>query len=337
MAVFFGDVNTRARGLGTRLLDTSTLDRLANAPSLFALHEQMGALGFSKPDAMPTTASLEHAVRRHAADQMAVLERWSDGRRRLALGVLFEEEDHRSTQAMLRGAEQGAPAEARLSGLMPTRSLPERALRALAAQPTVKDVVRLLALWKHPLAPALIKTAKQPNPSLLQLELELHRGFAGQARKNARKGDAHLRAHVAMTVDIMNAWTLLLHDREDDPEFMSQAYIEGGATLVHGRFSELLRLDGREPLQQRLASEFAHTPLGEAFATVGDDLPSLAPALLRAQIVWHQITRLRNPASTAAVLEFAGRLRAQGLSLGRIVWGIALDAPPSLIKEASAP
>jgi len=129
MAQYLGDINTRARGLRTHLLPASDLERLARATSLFVLQRELSGLGYLRSDTPATAMSLEKAIRRHAAAQMTILERWCTDDRRTILAVIFEDEDRRSIQAILRGAQQGTATEARMAGLVPTRSLPERALR----------------------------------------------------------------------------------------------------------------------------------------------------------------------------------------------------------------
>jgi vacuolar-type H+-ATPase subunit C/Vma6 len=76
MARYLGDINARARGLRTHLLPAADLERLARATSLFALQRELSGLGYVRSDAPATAVSLEKAIRRHAAAQMAILDRW---------------------------------------------------------------------------------------------------------------------------------------------------------------------------------------------------------------------------------------------------------------------
>ncbi|MDH3727457.1 MAG: V-type ATPase subunit [Myxococcales bacterium] len=331
MATFFGDINARARGLRTHLLPPSVLDKLARAPSLFALQQDLSALGFVRPDAPATAAALERAVRRHSAEQIAILSRWSDGPRGIALAVVFEDEDRRSIQAVVRGAQQGARADARLAGLVPTASLPERALQALAAQPTVKDVIHLLGWWRHPLAPPLLEPASKPNPSLFRIEVALHRAFARRAKRAAKKADRHLIAHVTQVIDIMNAWSVLLHFDERDPAIVDLTFIDGGSALPRDRFEQLTSLRRLDEVGHMLARQFRGSPLSSAFRRGIDNLPELESAILRAQIDWQNRSLRVDPGGTAPILGYALELRAQVVSLRRIVWGVALRAPPALL------
>ena len=331
MATFLGDINTRARGLRTRLLQPNELDRLAHAPNLFALQRDLSAHGFTRPDAPATTDVLEQAIRRHAAAQIAVLSRWSEGPRRTALAVLFEDEDQRSIQAIVRGAEQSAPANARLAGLVPTASLPERALQALAAQPTVRDVIHLLGWLQHPLAAPLLEPASKPHPSLFQIEVALHRGFASRAKKNARNGDRNLSAYVAQVIDIMNVWSVLLHFDERDPSIVDLTFVDGGSALPRAAFEQLMSLQRLGDVEEMLVNQFRGSPLSSPFGRSIDSPPELESAILRAQIDWQNRSLRADPSGTAPIIGFALELRAQVISLRRIVWGVALRAPPTLL------
>ncbi len=331
MTIFLGDINARARGLRTHLLQPSELDRLAHAPSLFALQRDLSALGFVRPDAPATAVVLEQAIRRHAASQIALLSRWSEGSRRTALAVLFEDEDRRSIQAIVRGAQQGAAADTRLAGLVPTASLPERALQALAAQPTVKDVIHLLGWLRHPLAPPLLEPASKPHPSLFRIEVALHRAFARRAKKNAKKGDRHLTAYVAQVIDIMNAWSVLLHLDERDPSIVDLTFVDGGDALPRDAFQRLMSLQRLGDVGDMLTRQFRGSPLARAFRRGIDDLPELESAILRAQIDQQNHSLRVDPGGTAPIIGFALELRAQLFSLRRIVWGVALRAPSALL------
>ncbi|HSB53273.1 MAG TPA: V-type ATPase subunit, partial [Gemmatimonadales bacterium] len=185
------DLNARSRGLSRHLLGRSTLERLARAPDLGALADELRHLGYPLPaEGKPDGAAIELAARRRVARQLAILARWA-GVRRPALAILFEDEDRRSIVALLRGAVQHAPPELRLSGLMPTSILPERALEELSRQPTPAAVASLLLAWDHPLSSALLPHTGDPEPDLLHLEILLHRAFAERAHAAAKREGRH--------------------------------------------------------------------------------------------------------------------------------------------------
>ncbi|MBW2627907.1 MAG: V-type ATPase subunit [Deltaproteobacteria bacterium] len=332
MARYLGDINTRARGLRTHLLPASDLERLARATSLFVLQRELSGLGYARSDAPATAMSLEKEIRRHAAGQITILERWCTDDRRTILAVIFEDEDRRSIQAILRGAQQGTATEARMAGLVPTRSLPERALLTLAGQPTPTDVIRMLALWSHPLATSLAAAASGPHPSLFEIEIELQRAFARRASARAHLGGSQLVEYVKQVVDVMNTWSALLHFVERDPSIVDMTFVDGGRWLTRDVFHKLMSLETRPQLEKRLAWELRKSALGSAFRHDIEDLAQLESAMLHAQIDWQNRAVRIDPSGAAPIIGFAIELRAEVLNLRRIIWGVALRAPAALIQ-----
>jgi vacuolar-type H+-ATPase subunit C/Vma6 len=332
MARYMGDINTRARGLRTHLLQAQDFERLARTGTFAALHRELSARGFTRSDAPATPASLERQVRLHAAKQMAILARWATDGRDEVLPVLFEDEDRRSIEAVIRGAAQGAATEARMSGLVPTVHLSERALRVLASQPTPADVVRMLVVWDHPFGPPLVPTVAAPHPSLLHIEAALQQAFAGRAQQRASRGGPQLVDYVQQVIDVMNAWSGLLHFPERDPAIADLVFIEGGRWLGRDAFGALWKLESRAAARRRLAFELRSSPLSEAFAAEQESIAELDASVLRAQIAWQHRCMRVDPSGAAPIIAFALELRAEVLNLRRILWGIALDAPPALIQ-----
>jgi vacuolar-type H+-ATPase subunit C/Vma6 len=330
--LYLGDINARARGLRTHLLSTSDLERLARAPSLPALQRELSSLGLVRADAPASASSLERAIRRHAAGHLRILDRWCNGRRREVLSVLFEDEDRRSIQAILRGAEQGAGSEARLAGLVPTAGLSERALRTLAGQPRAADVVRLLVLWSHPFGVPLIEAVSGKHPSLFAVEIALQRAFAKRAIARARAGGPQLVEYVQQVVDLMNAWSALLHFAESEPEIIELAFIPGGRWLGRDAFEKMMGFETRQEVQTRLARELRGSVLGTAFSADGRDFAAIESSVLAAQLAWQRHSVRLDPSGPAPVIGFAIELRAEVLNLQRIIWGVALQAPSALIE-----
>jgi vacuolar-type H+-ATPase subunit C/Vma6 len=276
--------------------------------------------------------SLERAVRRHAADQMGILDRWCMDERRAALAVILEDEDRRSIQAILRGAQQGTATEVRMAGLIPTTSLPERALLTLAGQPTPTDVIRMLALWNHPLGIPLVAAASGPHPSLFEIEVELQRAFARRASARAHQGGSQLVEYVEQVVDVMNTWSALLHFVERDPAIVDTTFVEGGRWITRDVFHKLMTLETRPQVEKRLAWELRKSALGNAFQGEIEDLAQLEGTMLRAQIDWQNRAVRVDPSGAAPIIGFAIELRAEVVNLRRIIWGVALEAPAALIQ-----
>lgn len=332
MAHYLGDLNARARGLRTHLLSVGEMERLARSATLSSLQRELAAIGYAPSDTPASATSLDKAVRRHAARQMALLNRWCGDDRRSTFAVIFEDEDRRSIQAILRGAAQGTATESRMSGLIPTTSLPERALRTLCAQPTPADVVRMLVLWRHPFGAALVGASGGPHPSLFEIEIALQRAFARRASTHARPGGAQLVDYVQQIVDLMNTWSALLHFVERDPAIADLAFVEGGRWLTRDVFENLMSLGTRRQVEARLAWELRKSPLASIFRNEIDDTADLEALALRAQIDWLNRAVRIDPSGPAPVIGFAMELRAEVRNLRGIIWGVALQAPAALIQ-----
>ena len=327
------DLNARARGLGTHLLDRNALVDLAAQPDVRTLANALGSEGLLVEPGAATPEALELAIRRSGAAALRLLARWC-GRRTNVLAVLFEDEDRRSLRAVLRGAVQHAPAEARLAGLLPTPELPERALGELAAQPTAARVAALLAAWHNAYAPTLVPLARAALPDLLQLELAINRTFAARATSAAR-GTQLLKAFVAETIDIENAVTALALAGHTSDMIPRDAFLSGGARLTIADFERAVEHGNAGDAGIMLAAAFAGTRLARVFERAGADVASVETAALHARIEALKHVVRTQPLGPAPVLLYAQRLRAQTMDLQRIIWSVALGAgtdrvPPQL-------
>jgi len=328
-------VNARARGLGTRLFTRGQLESLTRAPDLAALTEGMRRLGLpvTGEREVATPAELELAVRRWAAAALRTLARWA-GPRVAALAVIYEEEDRRSLRAILRGAIRGAAADARLSGLIATPGLPERALEELARQPTPAAIAALLTAWRHPYGTALAQAAGAGQPDPFAIDVALDRAFAVRAVAAARRAGGELLEYVRETVDLSNALTAVVLAVAGRDVVPKDVFLPGGERITITVFEEAAALGEPGAAGMRLARGFAPTALAEPFRHVARDLADLEEELLRVRI--RQIARRTrlSPLGPGPVLWFSLRLRAQVVDLQRIVWGAALSAPRAALAAA---
>lgn len=327
MSARWDDVNARARGLSTRLFTRAQLESLARAPDPAALTEACRRLGLPLPTEKDTATSAEQelAVRRWAAGALRILARWA-GARVAALAVIYEEEDRKSLRAIVRGALRGAGAEARLGGLVPTPSLPERALMELARQPTPAAVAALLLAWRNPYGPPLAAaTGTQPDP--FALDLALDRAFATRALAAAQAAGTELATYVRGIVDLGNAVTALVLAVAGRDVVPKDAFLSGGEHVTITAFEEAAALGEPGAAGMRLAKALAPSPVAEAFRHVPQDLTGLEDALLRIRIRELARQTRRSPLGPGPVLWFALRLHAQVVDLQRIIWGAALAVP----------
>ena len=313
----WGDCVARVRGLATHLLTPAQRRALDAADGGPALHAVLGPLLGLDPAAVADPERVEAETRRVHGERLAVLEHWA-GPRSPTLAALLEGEDRRSIRAMLRGASAGVPSASRLAGLLPTRRLPRRALERLATLDQVPAVVALLAAWQHPLAPALQPGARAEAPDLAALEQALLRAWAARARHEAGR-DPHLRLLVAREVDAANVVTVLALEPSEQPV---AAWL-----LVDGdRTRDLARAPCAATEWARwLAPRLAGTPLATLLSAAPGRELAFALALERE---FRDRARAA-PVSSAPLVHFVLRLRADGLCIRRAAWGVALGIPPA--------
>lgn len=328
------DIDARARGLATHLPSDTELQLLSGVSDAAALAVDLRRLGVPlAAETVPQPRELELAVRRWAAAALATLARWA-GPRTLALAAIYEEEDRTSLRAMFRGASCGVPVEARLSGLIPTPSLPERALEELARQVSVGAVVTLLQVWGNPYGVALSRVARIAEPDLFAIELALDRTFAARALAAARRGGPELVAFVGESVDLANAVTAVVLAAAGKDVVPKDAFLPGGVRVSIVAFEEAAAAGGPGRAGVRLARSFAPSPLANAFRNLGGDPDRLDDELLRLRVEELHQRVLLSPLGSAPVLWFALRLKACVIDLQRIIWGQALAAPGAdLVKS----
>lgn len=328
------DVVARARGLATHLLPSGELHRLLRQPDLGALGEDLRRAGFPVAEGERDPAALEMAVRRRTAQALRLLARWC-GPRSDMLAIIFEDEDRRSLRALVRGAAQGAPREARLAGLVPTPALPERSLAELARQASPAGIATLLTAWGHPYGPPLRIPAAAPYPDLLNLDALINRLFAlralAGARRDARRGE--LVEYVQQAIDLENTVTAVAITGQKDV-VPKDLFLPGGKRIDIGVFETAAgRPDGRDAALI-LAAAFAGAPFAAVLRAARPATEPWEDALLRARVAALRREVRRHPLGPAMALYFALRLRVETTDLSRAIWGIALGAPPHVLAGA---
>jgi vacuolar-type H+-ATPase subunit C/Vma6 len=333
MSPRWDDVNARARGLSTHLLDRAQLATLSAVPDLPTLAARLRDVGLSVPEtAEPTAGELELAVRRRAARELAILGHWT-ARRPELVAVLFDEEDRRSVRALVRGAVERAPAELRIAGLVPTPALPERALAELARAPTPAAVAAVLVAWQHPFGPPLAARARSPQPDLYALELSLGRAAAARLTTVARRVGGFLAAFIHETIDLENALGAVALVSVPTEVAARDAFLAGGRTLPLDAFERAVATRDPAAAADRLAKVFGGGPVGAALRQHRHDLAALEDAVLRMRIATLEQLARREPLGPAPLLAFALALRAQTVDLHRVIWGVALGAPAALVTR----
>jgi len=331
VTVRWEDLNARARGLGTHLLTRPQRSALTQATDAAALGDALRRYGYPLEEGAVSPAALELGLRRMAAGRLRVLARWC-GPRVAVLAVLFEDEDRRSMRAMVRGATQQAPADARLAGLVPTPALPERALRELANQPTPAAVAALLTAWRNPYGSPLLAAASAAQPDLFALEVLVNRTFVERAGRAAR-GSGPLAAYVRETVDIENAYTALVLAGEGKDLAPRETFLPGGDRVSLTAFTAAATAGAASEAGRAIATALAGTPLGPVFARSSGDPGALEDAVLHARIRSLVRAARLHPLGPAPLLAYALRLQAEIVAVQRIIWGVALRVPRALLAQ----
>lgn len=316
------DVVARARGLRTHRLAPPVVATLRGDTDLSSLGRHLGQAGFTIVEGERRPAALDLAIRRRAAAELKTIARWC-GKRAAELPVILEDEDRRSLRALLRGALQHQPAEGRLRGLVPTPTLPERALAELATRATPAEIATLLMVWDHPFAKALEAACAASAPDPLALDLALDRAWASRAVAGAGRGGVQLQWFVADAIDLVNATTALAL-AEAPAARAPELFLEGGHRVSRTAFTTLLARN-RPAVAEALADLYRATPYGPVFRR--GVLRGLDDALLDARTQVQCRVARSAPLGVAPVLWFALELRRESTILSRMVWALALGAP----------
>jgi vacuolar-type H+-ATPase subunit C/Vma6 len=322
------DVNARARGLGAHLLGAEALASLAESPDLAALARGLESHGLL-PGELPavTAPALELALRRHAAQEVRIIRRWL-GPRDEVVAVALDAEDRRSLRALVRGAAAGAGADARLSGLIPTPSLPERLLEELATRPSIREQAALLLAAGHPAgAPLLAAASVHAEPDLFAIELALSRSFADRALRGAGRQGGMLLVYVGTLVDLENCRSALWLVRRGAGEPAAPAFLAGGRRLAAEAFVRAVAAPEPAAAARVLGVALGGGTLALLLRRHADDPVALEHALELELLGWVRQHARLDPLGPAPLLHFFLRLRQQADTLGRLVWSVDLGAP----------
>jgi vacuolar-type H+-ATPase subunit C/Vma6 len=335
MKPLWDDVNARARGLASHLLGPERLQDLRQVVGLKDLLIRLEQAGFHLSLDVPLTPLLvEMGLRREAGRKLLLLARWC-GRRREVLQIVFEEEDHRSLRALLRGAVASIPPEIRLEGLIPTAALPMRALEELARLADVRAIGALLASWNSPYA-GVIRKQDHRVTDLFQLELDLAREFLRRSLAAARRGDHFLQSYTRLVVDLENLRSALVLASERHEQTPDLCFMAGGERVTLSHYREAASSGGIPQAVRLLAPDFHDATLGSDLRRQLDSPAALEDSILALSMRQARSAARLLPLSSAPVLLYALSLRSELKYLQRLVWGLALGPSPAAVPAAPA-
>ena len=323
----WGDLVSRARGLSTHVLTPTQLAGLAASRDMHALAGALAALGaIPAMDGVVDASRLEHELRRRAAARLRVLAKWA-GTRREQLAPLFLDEDRLILRALLRGAAAGLPPEARNAGLVPTVTLPMRAINQLAAAGDVASIGAMLLAWRHPFGALVATEATRQRPDLLHLEMALVRSFAESARGAAR--DGALRRYVRTRIDVANAWAALALATQRADVAPADLFVPGGALITADNLAEAVATRSCATLAAQTHARAPHSAPDVALSPPAG--VSAEDAVCDAMVRDARAAARRDPLGLAPVILLVLRTRAELQALHRIVWSIELGVPAPTI------
>jgi vacuolar-type H+-ATPase subunit C/Vma6 len=327
-------LGARAKALARHLIGRETLDTLAETEDLSAFARRLSHLGQAiNPIGEPADVfAVERAVGRTTGRFLRTLYRWQEHTPGV-LDVVAARQDYRSLRALLRGAAQGAPADARLGGLLPTPSLPLLALADLARRASPAEVVHQLVLLAHPDAPRLLPLVRKAHPDLLAIDLALLQRFAERADRATGSGDEHLRDFVSTLIDVGNAQTAILIAREGRDAAPMDFFVQGGRWLTASVFASAARAGSPPRASKTMATAVAGSPLASLLPPGADDVASLDRAFLTSALERFTHAARIDPLSSAPLLRVLLRIEAQQRDLRNLAWGAVLGTPASLRKQ----
>lgn len=313
----WGEGVARARGLGTRLSSRADLVRFAGAPDVDALLRALADAGLVPGTARDPLAA-ERALRRRRADLVARLLRHLPGQVEVLDPVLLDE-DRRAILAILRSS--GEDPERTLAGLVPTPRLPEPILTTIAATPAPRTLGSTLVALGHPLGAAVLAAADDGQAAI---EGAVHRAWAARVRAAARGGDDVLWEFTQDLVDEANALSARVALAHPPGARDRDVFLDGGRHLGAAAWRGVL---DAPDLERGLVALRRALP-GDA---VTDALVGPRPVLgvLRERLRRLTHTSRLRPLTTAPILTFLLRLRAEGLDLRAVLWAVTLKLPAS--------
>ncbi|HET7218696.1 MAG TPA: V-type ATPase subunit [Vicinamibacterales bacterium] len=326
-------LGARAKGIARHLIGRATLETLAEADDLGAFARGLSRLAAIDPIGESAGAfAVERAIGRTTSRFLRTLYRWQ-AHEPGVLDVFAARQDHRSLRALLRGAVQGAPADARLDGLLPTPSLPQLALADLARRASPAEVVHQLVPLAHPDAPRLLPLVRKAHPDLLAIDIALLQGFAERAGRATANGDEHVRDFVHALIDLGNVQTALVIAREGRAAAATDFFVHGGRWLTASAFASAARAGSTQGASMTMATALAGSPLASLLPPGGGDVASLDRAFLMSALKRLTHAARIDPLSSASILRVLLRIEAQQRDLRNLAWGAALGTPAALRKQ----
>lgn len=323
----FGDVNARARGIGSRLLPASRIHELSAVNGLAALEAGLVQAGYpAAVGGARTAAELDRLVGRVAAARLALLGRWL-GSRRGAFRAQLERRDLLALRAILRGAAEGSSAIARLQGVQPSPLFPWRLLERLAAADSLHAVHQVLTRAAHPAAAVFAPPqGGAPPHGLLALELSARQWWAARVVEGVHRAGRELRGLAAEIIDHENLLALLLAPAWGVEVGANAMFLVGGRRVGREQFGELAQQPDPDQRRRAMAALYPGA-VGRILADAGIPLTDLTRRLRAASILSASHAARLSPLGPVPTYLTTLRIEAEAEDLRRVIHGVVLGAP----------
>lgn len=334
MRAFWDAPGTRAVGMGTHLASRAELEAMSAAESVEALSIQLERFGIVAAESRAGLAErLDIGVRRAAGLALERLAIWC-GPRRDALAVFLLDEERRAVRGLIRGLVGAEPPETRISGLVPTPRLSERALRRLGEAADLVTLRTQLEAIGSPYARALAGVDEVKPVDLLEIEVALGRIWAESALRQLPRRAPELSLFVRDAIDLENLWTLLLtrgRDRVSRP--LDSLWIEGGRSVKPEQLRAIVTTEDEREAIGLLRGPGLPDSWRQFSTAIDVDVSEWESAALRMRISDLARKRRLSPLGVIPILWYLTRLRGQIVDLSRMVWGIALGVPGTILRS----
>ncbi len=274
----YGYFNARLRGMKTSLLTGGDYEAMLKSSGVRHLMEIVHRTGL-KPDldkALIRYQGIEALEEAFKADFIHACRKVLDiteGRQRRLVRILLRRWDVFNIKSLLRGkhAEMTPPE---ISGaLVPAGELDDLALRELAGQPGVKEVVDLLATWDFSLADPLVENLDgyYHDHSLVRLESGLDKAYFEESLRatrgpgrNRRLVNTLLRSEIDI-VNVMGKIRLILDDID--------TYVETKEERTARKKKEMAEARRRKREERRKLKKPVPPRVWRTPATAGREIP----------------------------------------------------------------
>jgi vacuolar-type H+-ATPase subunit C/Vma6 len=201
-----------------------------------------------------TLSILDEALKENLTRTLAVIWDITEEKTRTLFNTFLVPLEIYNLKTVLRGVEKHIDFEHIYMQLLPTRKLDSAALKQLAHQKNIEQIISLLATWGHPCSRELKKIfpAYQKEHSLLALEVALDTFMYPSVLSSTRGNDPDsevVRGVIRDKIDLDNLMTVIkLHIGRSHALPSDYYFIEGGRRLKKSYYIGLLGSKNLESL-----------------------------------------------------------------------------------------